>query len=102
MAEHQLLTMGEACKKLRLSRNTLRRHVDSGRLAVVRPGRRLLFAEAALDEFVENCNVVRDPETGKWVKVTSKIESARQLAAEVLAQRAYASHLPGGGKQQGV
>ena len=97
----QLLTMPEACMRLRLSRNTVRRLVDTGRLAAVRPGHRLLFAEADIDRFVENCNVARDPVTGKWVQVTSKIESARQLAAEVLAQRAYASHLPGGGTKQG-
>lgn len=49
----RLLTVEEACRKLRVSRWSLYQLIRANQLATVRIGRRRLVAESAIDRFIE-------------------------------------------------
>jgi excisionase family DNA binding protein len=51
----QLYSRNEAAKALRISIDTLNRLTSSGRLRPCRIGRRVLFSEDAINEFIHSC-----------------------------------------------
>jgi len=48
----ELLTLDEVAEKLRVSRRTVERLVDAGRIRVLRVGRRVRVAETELETYV--------------------------------------------------
>lgn len=52
--EALLLTVNEACGRLRISRPTMYQLLNSGRIASIRIGRARRIAVRALEEFVES------------------------------------------------
>jgi excisionase family DNA binding protein len=58
----QLLTLPEVQAQLRVSRATVRRLITRGQLPIVKVGRRTLVTRQALDAFVRQQQVRRDPD----------------------------------------
>lgn len=52
-ADHRLLTIKEACDYLRISRATLYRFINQGKLKPVKIGKRTLIDKADLDRLIE-------------------------------------------------
>lgn len=57
MTGSPLLNYAEAAAYLRLSKNELSRRVSSGQVTAVRFGRRVMFTQADLDEFIDRQRV---------------------------------------------
>ena len=54
----QLLRVNEVCARLAMSRSSVYREIDSGRLPAVKRGKSLRITETALAQFVESLEAV--------------------------------------------
>lgn len=57
-----LLTLGEACQRVRLSPWTLRRAIGRGDLLAYKPGNRIRIPESALEDWLRTSRVEPDVE----------------------------------------
>jgi excisionase family DNA binding protein len=60
VGQERLLTVEEACKVLRITSKTLRRHLKEGRVKGVRIGRVWRIDEEVLKDVLENGIIIKD------------------------------------------
>jgi excisionase family DNA binding protein len=62
----------EAARYLRISTETLDRYKDSGRLGYTRIGKRIVFRQFELDQFLENLTIpAKDPPTLREMQIAA-------------------------------
>lgn len=55
LKEEKYLTIQEVADRLRTDYETVRRWINEGRIHSIRPGRKILIAESALESFERSC-----------------------------------------------